>query len=29
MSQVCLDEAISGKGYESRDLWIRKGDHSV
>ena len=24
MSQVRLDEAISGKGYESRDIWIRK-----
>ena len=29
MSQVCLEEAVLGKGYESRDLWIRKGDHLV
>jgi hypothetical protein len=27
MLQVRLDEAISGKGYKSRELWIRKGDH--
>jgi hypothetical protein len=24
MSQVCLDEASWDKGYESRDIWIRK-----
>jgi hypothetical protein len=24
MSQVCLDEAGSGKGYKSKDIWIRK-----
>jgi hypothetical protein len=24
MSQVRLDEAVSDKGYESRDIWIRK-----
>ena len=24
MSQVRLDEAGSGAGYESRDVWIRK-----
>ena len=24
MSQVRLDEAGSGKGYKSRDIWIRK-----
>jgi hypothetical protein len=24
MSQVRLDEAGSSKGYESRDIWIRK-----
>jgi hypothetical protein len=29
MSQVRLDEAVLGKEYEFRDIWIRKGDHSV
>jgi hypothetical protein len=29
MSQVRSEEAVSDKEYKSRDLWIRKGDHSV